>query len=55
MTYDEAIQKAEELVAQLEQAQALSVREYQEKATEVKRLLDTCEKELKGMNYSSEK
>jgi len=55
MNYDEAIQSAEKIVAELEQTPALSVEEYQKKASEVKRLLDVCEKELKGMDYSSEK
>lgn len=55
MTYDEAIQKAETMVAQLEETQALSVSEYQKKAKEIKQLLDHCETLLKDMNYSSEK
>lgn len=52
MTYDEALREAERLVQQLEQTEALSVSEYKQKATEVKRLLDFCEGCLKTMDYS---
>lgn len=51
MTYDEAIQKAETLVVQLEQTQALSVTEYQTKATEIRQLLDFCESQLREMDF----
>ena len=54
LSYDDAIQKAETLVSELEQTPALSVSDYQKKAAEVKRLLDVWENELKGMNYSAE-
>lgn len=46
MTYDEAIQKAEQIVHDLEQAQALSMEDYKRQSNEVKRLLDMCEKQL---------
>jgi len=49
MNYDEAIQKAERLVKELEQAQALSMEEYRQKSAEVKQLLDSCEQQLKQM------
>ncbi|GEM_PF-2449273 len=51
-TYDEAIARAEELVQRLENTSALSVSEYKEKASEVKRLLDFAENSLKEMDYS---
>lgn len=49
MTYDENIQKAEQLVKELEQADALSMDTYKTKAAEAKRLLDMCEQQLKKM------
>ena len=47
MTYDEAIKRVEALVQELEQAEALSIDVYQQKAQEAKKLLDYCEKCLK--------
>jgi hypothetical protein len=38
MTYDEAIQQAETILKELEQAEALSVEVYQQKAKQVKEL-----------------
>ena len=55
MTYDEAIKKVEAIVQELEQAQALSVTEYKAKAGEAKQLLDFCEAQINGLDYSSEK
>ena len=55
MTYDEAIKKVESIVQELEQAQALSVTEYKAKAGEAKQLLDLCEAQINGLDYSSEK
>jgi len=49
MNYDEAIHKAELLVHELEQAEALSMEAYKQKSTEVKQLLDLCEKQLISM------
>jgi len=49
MNYDQAIQKAEQIVLELEQAQALSMEEYKRKSNEVKQLLNGCEQELKKM------
>lgn len=46
MNYDETLQKAEQIVKELEQAQALSLETYKQKSTEVKRLLDLCERQL---------
>ena len=55
MTYDEAIKRAEEIIAQLEQAEALSMDEYKRLAAEATALLRQCkddisaiEKELKA-------
>ncbi len=49
MSYDENIQKAEAIVKELEQAEALSMEVYKEKAALVKELLDQCEKQLTDM------
>ena len=49
MNYDETIQKAESIVKDLEQAEALSMEDYKAKATEAKQLLDLCEKQLTTM------
>jgi len=46
MNYDETIRKAEQLVNELEQAEALSMEVYKQKSAEVKRLLDLCEQQL---------
>lgn len=48
MTYDEALQKTETIVSELERAEAIPMSEYRKKADEAKRLLDFCEKELSG-------
>ena len=42
MNYDEAIQKAEAIIAELEQAEALSMEEYKKKAAEAAALLNHC-------------
>ena len=39
LTYDEAIQKAETIIAQLESSEAISMDEYKRLATEVTALL----------------
>lgn len=46
LTYDEAIQKAETIIAQLESAEAISMDEYKRLATEVTALLKACKEEL---------
>ena len=51
MSYDQSIQRAEQLIVQLEQAGPIGADEYHEKAKEIKALLDECEKQLRGMNY----
>ncbi len=51
MTYDEAIRKAEQIVQSLEQAEALSVQDYQQRAKEVNQLLQFCEQELGQISH----
>lgn len=46
MSYDEAIQRAEEIIAQLEQAEALSMDEYKRLATEATALLKECKAQI---------
>lgn len=53
MNYDEKIKKAETIISELEQTQALSMETYKLKAAEAKELLDSCTQELDA--YSSEK
>ena len=47
MTYDEKINKAEQIIAQLEQADAISMDEYKKMAAEATALLSECKGELK--------
>ena len=47
MTYDEKIKKAEQIIAQLEQADAISMDEYKKMAAEATALLSECKEELK--------
>lgn len=46
MTYDEAIKRIEQIVAELEQSEALSMDAYQAKAKEAKLLLEFCQSQL---------
>ena len=46
LTYDEAIQKAETIIDQLESAEAISMDEYKRLATEVTALLKACKEQL---------
>lgn len=48
MSYDEAIKRIEQLVAELEQTKAISMDAYLAKAKEAKELIDFCQKELTG-------
>jgi exodeoxyribonuclease VII small subunit len=48
-TYDEAIQRAEAIIAQLEAAEALSMEEYKRLASEATALLKQCKSEINGM------
>lgn len=45
-TYDQAIKRIEQIVTELEQAEALSMDSYQAKAKEAKHLLAFCQKQL---------
>lgn len=51
LSYDEAIQKAETLIAQLESADAISMDEYKRLAAEVTSLLKQCRAELEGQGF----
>ena len=50
MTYDEAIARAEEIIAQLESSEAISMDEYKKKAAEATSLLRLCQSLLTEMN-----
>ena len=50
LTYDEAIQRAETIVAQLEQAEAISMDEYKRLASEATALLKQCKSLLAEMH-----
>ena len=52
MNYDEAIQRAETIIAQLESSQAISMEEFNRRAEEVTQLLDFCKKSLQE-SYSA--
>ena len=51
MTYDESLARIETIVRELEQAEALSMETYREKAAEAKRLLDACEQQLAQLKF----
>ena len=50
LTYDEAIKKAEAIIAQLEQAEALSMDEYKNKAAEATALLNYCKSQIESLS-----
>ena len=50
LTYDEAIQRAESIIAHLEQAEALSMDEYKRLAAEATELLKQCKSLLAEMH-----
>ena len=50
MSYDEAIQKAETLIAQLEQSDAIRMEEYKRVAKEAAQLLQHCKSLLTQMH-----
>ena len=50
MTYDEAIQRAETIIAHLEQAEAISMDEYKRLASEAAALLKHCKSLLAEMD-----
>jgi len=49
-SYDESIQRAESIIAQLEQSEALSMDEYKRLASEATALLKQCKSLLAEMN-----
>jgi len=49
MNYDETIQKAEAIVKELEQAEALSMEVYKAKSQQANQLLNQCEQQLIGL------
>lgn len=51
MNYDEKIQKAEAIITQLEQAEAISMDEYKRLAAEATDLLKQCQAELKAVTF----
>lgn len=53
MTYDEAIQRAEAIIAQLEQSEAISMDEYKRLASEATALLKQCKEEISA-NFNIE-
>ena len=46
LSYDEAIARAEQIIAQLEQSEAISVSEYKRLASEATTLLKQCKAEI---------
>ena len=49
MIYDESIRRAEEIIAQLEAAEAISVDEYTRLAKEATALLQQCKQQIETM------
>ena len=49
LSYDEAIRRAETIIAQLEAAEALGMDEYQRMATEATSLLRHCKAEIEHL------
>lgn len=49
MTYDEALQRAETIIARLESAEAISMDEYKKAAAEATALLQYCKAEIERM------
>ena len=50
MGYDEAIKKAEEIISQLEQSDAISLEEYKRQAKEATALLQQCKSFIAEMH-----
>ena len=50
MPYDEAIKKAEAIIAQLEQSEAISMDEYKRLASEATALLKQCKDYIVGLS-----
>lgn len=53
LTYDEALQKAEAIIAQLEQSEAISMDAYKKAAAEATALLKYCKSEIEGMQLKT--
>lgn len=49
LTYDEALQRAEAIIAQLEAAEAISMDEYKKAAAEATALLRQCKAAVEGI------
>jgi exonuclease VII small subunit len=49
MTYDESIARAEAIIAQLENAEALSMEEYKRLSSEATKLLRSCKEEIESL------
>lgn len=49
LTYDEALKRLEAIVAELEQAEALPMEQYKQRAEEAKALLACCQNHLQGL------
>ena len=49
MSFDESIQRAEDIIAQLEQAEAISMDKYKRLAAEATKLLKQCKDEIAGI------
>ncbi len=52
MSYDEKIKRAESIIAQLEQAEAIGMDEYKRLASEATALLKQCKDEIEGISAS---
>ena len=50
LTYDEALQRAESIIANLEQAEALGMDEYKRQASEATALLQYCKSQIEGLS-----
>ncbi|MBR6304096.1 MAG: exodeoxyribonuclease VII small subunit [Paludibacteraceae bacterium] len=53
MSYDEKIEKAEAIIAQLEASEAISLEEYKRLAAEATALLKQCKEELETQGLGS--
>ena len=53
MSYDEKIEKAEAIIAQLEASEAISLEEYKRLAVEATALLKQCKEELETQGSGS--
>lgn len=52
MSYDEKIKKAEDIIVQLEQSEAISMEAYKKLATEATSLLKQCKDEIEKLSFS---